>query len=115
MPTVTLTPSPVDGVLNGISEVTIVSPPSPGVNRLVRWLSIHNADNMDVELFLYVANGASRRIVFHALLNPGDTFHLDSSDVMPLDSNRSIVAKLGAPPNTINPDWVAGWADQTIA
>ena len=104
MPTVTLTPAPTDGVLNGTTEVVLVSPPASGIHRLVRWLSIHNADNMDVDLYVYVANGANRRIIFHALLNPGDTFHLDCNDVMPLDSTRSITAKLGAAPNITNPE-----------
>jgi len=78
-------------------------------------LSIHNADDKDVDLYVYVANGANRRLIFHALLNPGDTFHLDSNDVLPLDSTRSITAKIGAAPNVTNPEWVTGWADQSIA
>lgn len=115
MPTVTLNPTSADGVLNGATEVTLVGPPASGVNRLVRWIDIHNADDRDVDLSIYMANGANRRFIFHATLNPGDTYQLDSNDVIPLDSSRSIVAKLSGPVNSQEPDWTSGWADQTIA
>lgn len=115
MPTITLTPNSADGVLSGVSEVTLVPAPSGGVNRrLVRWVSIHNADTKKVELFVYLANGASRRRMFYGNLDPGDTFHLDSNDVIPLDGDRSVVAKLGAAPTTSQPEWVSGWGDQSI-
>ena len=115
MPTVTLTPTTADGVLNGTIEVTLVPAPSSGIHRLVRWLSIHNADDMVVNLSVFVANGAGRRLVFHADLDPGDTFHLDSNDVVPLDDVRSMTAKLANAPHSAEPDWVSGWADQAMA
>ena len=115
MPTVTLSPTSADGTLNGATEVTLVGPPSSGVNRLVRWIDVHNSDDMDIDLWIFMANGANRRVIFRSTLNSGDTFQLDSNDVIPLDSNRSIVAKISGPANSQEPDWTSGWADQTIA
>lgn len=115
MPTVTLNPNSADGTLSGSTEVTLVGAPSSGVNRLVRWGTIHNADDMDIMLSVFMANGANRRVLFQSTLNPGDTWQLDSNDVIPLDSSRSIIACLAGPVNSQEPDWTSGWADQTIS
>ena len=116
MPTVTLTPSSDDGVLNGTTEVTIVSSPGAGINRLVRWVSIYNSDDRKITLIFQLANGADRRTIFKAILDPGDTFHLDRNDVLPLDTtSKSRVAKMAAAPNTTQPAWVSGWAAHPIA
>lgn len=116
MPTVTLTPNSGDGLLNGTTEVTIVPSPASGVNRLIRWVNIFNSDNKKITLYVQLANGGNRRTIFASALDPGDNFQLDSNDVLPLDStSKSLVAKLGAAPNTQQPEWVTGWADQSIA
>lgn len=73
------TEAAADGVLNGTSDVTIISGPASGTRRVIKNLTIYNRDSGSVQLIIKYDNGTSQRRVYAVTLAAGDTWTLDGT------------------------------------
>jgi hypothetical protein len=65
-----------DGVMNGVTPVTLISGPVNPANRIIRDIIIHNIDSVAHSFSInYVSAGGTRTI--SKVLNPGDTWTFD--------------------------------------
>ena len=67
-----------DGVLSSTTPVTLVSAPAASTTRIIKDISVYNADTASVELILALVNGASTRIIAKKTLTSGETFVLSA-------------------------------------
>lgn len=102
-----------DGVLNGTSEITMVTAPGAGVRRLIKSIQINNKDTAQVTISIFMKNNTTNRTIWSGTLDSGDTWLFgDEGDLIILDAtNKSIVARLDAAPATLNPDFVSSFGD----
>lgn len=99
-----------DGTLNGTLAVTVVAAPSNGVRRLVRTITIYNADTVRHLVTLRLNNNGTYRTLWKGTLAIGDT--LIFNDPLVLDTTtKSIEALMGEAATTSNPDFTAHWGD----
>lgn len=101
-----------DGTLNGTSEVTLVAAPAASTNRLVKTITIQNADTVLQTITLRKVSAGGTRQIWKGDLDAGDT--LIWNDVIGLDDTGSTIrAVMAAAATTTNPDYTATWADAT--
>ena len=62
-----------DGVLNGVTEVTIVSAPAASTYRVVRTFNIYNADTASVEVTVEYVDSSDKRTLCKVTLLTGET------------------------------------------
>ena len=67
------TPGHGDGLTNNATVVTLVASPGATTYRLVRTLTIYNADTADVTVTIRFDNSGAPRELIVAVLSPGDT------------------------------------------
>jgi hypothetical protein len=109
----TLLPGSLDGTLNDASEVTLVPPPGPGVQRIVKQIIVCNVDTGPVMLHVRLANSADRREIYRGTLQAEDTWVFGDGDVQVLDDPaKSIVAYLDIPILMSQPEFNASWSDK---
>jgi len=89
-----------DGALNGTTPVTLVSAPSSGSQRTIKYISIENRDTTAKTVTIYLDNNGTQRNIAVVTLNPGDTWSTDGT----FDTNGSFKQVLG----TINVTTVTG-------
>lgn len=106
------TESSTNGQLNGATPVTIVSAPGSNVRRLVRNITIQNADTASVTLTVKFVNNATTSVLWSGTLSVGDTIVFGQEDFLVLDTtSKSITAVLGGAPATTQPYYNTFWAD----
>lgn len=103
-----------DGVLNGVTAVTLVPAPDKDRRRVVRTATVFNADAAAVTLTVRLNNNATFRVIFKGSIATGVTWSLkDHAEVIVLDTvNKSLEALLAAAPTT-QPDFVSAWGDSS--
>ena len=99
-----------DGALNGTTVVTIVAAPGSGVRRVVRSISIYNADSADVTVTVQNNNGTTTRKRAKRTLKPGAVMEYEGAIVLPT-TNDSLEAVMSAAATTTNPDFNAEYGD----
>ncbi len=60
-----------DGTLNGVTAVTAISAPASGERRIVREITVYNADSVSVTLTVQLNNGADVRVIEKKTLSSG--------------------------------------------
>lgn len=97
----------VNGVLNGVTEVELVSAPSSGTKRVV-FTNISNVDSAAVVLNFYLKDGSNyRRIWKGGLLSDVSFCYGRGNEVVVLDtSSKSLVAWLGAAVASSQPEFI---------
>jgi hypothetical protein len=75
-----------NGTLSGVTAVTLVPAPGAGAQRLIRSVTIYNADSAAVTVTVRITDGATHRIIARVTLAVGDTWTMDGT----YDSNGSI-------------------------
>lgn len=68
-----------DGALNGIANVDIVSAPGVSTRRVVKGISIYNADTVANDITLKYDNNGTDRVIAKFNLNPEDTWTMNGS------------------------------------
>jgi len=112
----TLTPGSTDGTLNGTSDVDLVPAPGPGVQRLVKLITVSNMDSAPVVLIVMLEHASGQRTIWKGTLQVGDTWQCGEGDVMVLDAtDKAVVAKLAGAAASSNPDFTASWSDKGTA
>lgn len=108
------TPGANDGTLNDTTEVVLVAAPSAaGVQRVVKSVTIWNADTVANTVKVYVKNSSSTRFLCQITLAVGDSLVFGEEDYIVLDSTaKSLCAKMSGSHTTTQPDFNACWADQ---
>lgn len=108
----TFGPGSNDGVFTGTTPVTIVAAPSSGVKRMVKTITVFNADTQARILTLRFASASNRTIAYQTL-QPNDTFIFGGDgEVLVLDStSKSITALLDSAPLANQPHFTAHYAD----
>lgn len=108
------TESSSNGQLNSTTPVTIVASPSASTRRLVRNITIYNADTAAVVLTVKAVFNATSSIIWSGTLQIGDTWVAGAEDFYVLDAtNKSITAVLGGAVATIQPWYTSAWGDST--
>jgi len=80
-----------DGVLNGITAVTLVASPSSSTRRIVKTITIENTDTAAVTVTVGYVNSASTRTIVKVTLQVGDTWTTDGS----YDTNGNLKQIIG--------------------
>lgn len=65
-----------DGVLNGVTAVTAISAPASGERRIIREITVYNADTATVELTVQLNNGTDVRIIKKTTIAAGENWAL---------------------------------------
>lgn len=81
-----------DGALNGTSVVTLVSAPSSGYQRAIKYISIENRDTTAKTITVYLDNNGTQRNIAVVTLNVGDTWTTDGT----FDTYGSLKQTLGS-------------------
>lgn len=101
-----------DGTLNGTTPVTLVPAPAAATNRLIKTMTIQNADTAVVTVTLRKVSAGGTRQLWKGDLDVGDT--LIWNDVVGLDdTGSSITAVMSAAAATTDPQWTSTWGDAT--
>jgi len=97
-----------EGALNGTTPVVAVS--AAVSKRIVKFLSIHNADTVAHTVTIKV----NSRIIWKGTLNPGDTWEFgDTNEIIVLTGAKTITMQLNAAHTTTAPEFTAAWAEHT--
>ena len=87
----TFTESASDGALNGVTSVTLISAPAASTQRVIKSITIQNADTAAVTVTLSYNNNATLRTIVKVTLAVGDTWTTDGT----FDTNGSLKQTLG--------------------
>ena len=87
----TFTESASDGALNGVTSVTLISAPAASTQRVIKSITIQNADTAAVTVTLSYNNNATLRTIVKVTLAVGDTWTTDGT----FDSNGSLKGTIG--------------------
>lgn len=87
----TFTESASDGALNGVTSVTLVSAPAASTQRVIKSITIQNADTAAVTVTLSYNNNATLRTIVKVTLAVGDTWTTDGT----FDSSGSLKGTIG--------------------
>ena len=68
-----------DGVLNGTTQVTLVSAPAASTRRLIKTIYIENKDTAPVTLTITLNNNGTLRNITKVTLSVGDTWSTDGT------------------------------------
>lgn len=95
--TTTFTQGANDGVLNGITEVTLVAAPGASTQRVVKSITIENKDTAAITVIISYNNNTTLRTIAVVTLAVGDTWTTDGT----FDTNGSLKT-VAAPVNLAN-------------
>ena len=87
----TFTESASDGALNGVTSVTLISAPAASTQRVIKSITIQNADTAAVTVTLSYNNNATLRTIVKVTLAVGETWTTDGT----FDTNGSLKQTLG--------------------
>ena len=87
----TFTEGALDGALNGVTDVTVVSAPASSTRRIVKSIYIENKDTAAVTVTIKYDNNATQRTIAKVTLNVGDTWSTDGT----YDTNGALKQTLG--------------------
>ena len=75
----TFTESASDGALNGVTSVTLISAPAASTQRVIKSITIQNADTAAVTVTLSYNNNATLRTIVKVTLAVGETWTTDGT------------------------------------
>ena len=81
----------LDGALNGVTDVTVVSAPASSTRRIVKSIYIENKDTAAVTITVKYDNNGTQRTIAKVTLNVGDTWSSDGT----YDTNGALKQTLG--------------------
>ena len=114
----TFTQGANDGVLNGVTPVTLIASPAASTQRTIKDISIQNRDTAVVTLTLNYVTGANTRQIWKGTLNVGDTYTIsgvyDSSGRLKESVTGSIPMTSAANDFQVG-DGTGAWVKQTLA
>ena len=87
----TFTEGALDGALNGVTDVTVVSAPASSTRRIVKSIYIENKDTAAVTITVKYDNNATQRTIVKVTLAVGDTWSTDGA----YDTNGALKQTLG--------------------
>ena len=87
----TFTEGALDGALNGVTDVTVVSAPASGYRRVIKKIFIENKDTAAVTITVKYDNNATQRTIVKVTLAVGDTWSTDGA----YDTNGALKQTLG--------------------
>lgn len=87
----TFTEGALDGALNGVTDVTVVSAPASSTRRIIKSIYIENKDTAAVTVTIKYDNNATQRTIAKVTLNVGDTWSTDGT----YDTNGALKQTLG--------------------
>jgi hypothetical protein len=87
----TFTEGALDGALNGVTDVTVVSAPASSTRRIIKSIYIENKDTAAVTITIKYDNNATQRTLAKVTLNVGDTWSSDGT----YDTNGALKQTLG--------------------
>lgn len=107
-------PGSNDTVLNGVTEVTIVSAPGASVQRVVKGIVIQNRDTIAHTVTLRYVSASGTRQIDKVTLSVDDTYKYGGTEDPPLvldTTGKSIRAVCAEAVAVSNPDVTTTWAD----
>lgn len=108
-----LTPKSNDGITTGTTPVTLVAAPASSTQRLVRTITVFNADTEARIVTLRYVSASGTRILTKQTLQPDETLVWGgaSEHLVLDDTTKSITAVLDSAPATTQLDWTSHYAD----
>jgi hypothetical protein len=100
------------GVFTGATPITLIAVPGASTRRIVRQISVRNADTVERTITLRKTKGASSFIICSYLLNPGDTYYHTDTIVL-ADTDESITGLTDNTATTTEPSYVTTYGDET--
>jgi hypothetical protein len=112
----TFGPGSNDGVFTGTTAVVLVAAPASGVKRLVKTLTVFNADTQTRIVTIRFLSSGSNRTVVYQTLQPNETFVFGGDgEVLVLDATtKSVTAILDSAPLANQPHFTAHYADYQV-
>lgn len=86
-----ITEGATDGTLSGSTDVTVVPAPTGSNRRVIKDITIYNADSANVTIFVKYDNNATQRTLAKVVLAAGDTWTTDGT----FDSNGALKQTVG--------------------
>jgi hypothetical protein len=87
----TFTEGALDGALNGVTDVSVVTAPASSTRRIIKKIFIENKDTAAVTVTIKYDNNATQRTIAKVTLNVGDTWSTDGT----YDTNGALKQTLG--------------------
>lgn len=87
----TFTEGALDGALNGVTDVSVVTAPASSTRRIVKSIYIENKDTAAVTITVKYDNNGTQRTLAKVTLNVGDTWSSDGT----YDTNGALKQTLG--------------------
>jgi hypothetical protein len=80
------TETSADGTLNSTTEVELVAAPAASNRRIIKWVTIYNADTAAITVSVSLKNGANVRIIRKKILAAGDSLLLGINEPLAASS-----------------------------
>lgn len=113
MPT-TFIPGAFDGVTTGTTPVTIAAAPVPGVQRIVKTITVWNNDTQARMVTIRYLSGSNNRVITKQMLQASTEGIIFGGDgeILVLDAtNKSLTMLLDSAPLANQLDWTVSFGD----
>lgn len=101
-----------NGTTNSTTPVEVVAAPGSSTRRLIRSITVFNADTAAATLTLTYDNGVTERVLNRTTLSIGDQLYFDDTVVL-ANTSSSINIVLAGAVTTNQLDWTAHYGDAT--
>lgn len=101
-----------NGTSNSTTPVEVVAAPAAATRRLVKSITVYNADTASATITLTFDNGATERVLNKTTLSVGDQLYFDDTIVL-ANTSSSINLVLSGAVTTTQLDWTAHYGDAT--
>lgn len=104
-----------DGVTNDANDVDLVAAPAAATKRLVRYMTVYNADTAIATILVEYEHAAAQRMMYRVTLQPYETWIFgEHGEILVLDDiDKSIVIHLAGAVAANQLDFTAHYADVT--
>jgi len=101
-----------NGTTNSTTPVEVVAAPGASTRRLIRSITVFNADTAAATITLTYDNGVTERVINKTTLAIGDQLYFDDTVVL-ANTSSSINIVLAGAITTNQLDWTAHYGDAT--
>lgn len=104
-----------DGVTNDANDVDLVAAPAAATKRLVRYMTVFNADTSAATILVEYEHAAAQRMMYRVTLQPNESWVFgEHGEILVLDdTDKSIVIHLAGAVAANQLDFTTHYADVT--
>lgn len=101
-----------NGLTNDTTQVDVVAAPAVSTKRVIKSITVHNADTVDATVILQYYDGTNTRTLCKVTLATLENLYFDQALVLP-DTSSIIKIVLGGAVTTNQLHWTAHFGDAT--